>query len=94
MVVLFMFNNELVTSLLQKENRYPPAEPEKHPGLMLKLENDQLLLSGTAGDLIDLADLLVSLALSGESKGQHWHIDSLNLMDDTSKISELILLRK
>lgn len=89
-----MYNNELVSSILRKENIYPPDEPSKPFGLSLKLENNQLLLSGTAGDLIDLADLLVSLALSGEPKGQHWHIDGLNLMDNASEIPELLLLRK
>lgn len=89
-----MYNDELVTSLLRKDNIYPPDEPEKSFGLSLKLEKDRLMLSGTAGDLIDLADLLVSLALSGEAEGQHWHIDSLTLMDDSSDIPELILLRK
>ena len=89
-----MFNDKLVTAFLRSENRYPPDEPEKSFGLSLKLENDQLLLSGTASDLIDLADLLVSLSLSGEPNGQHWHIDGLSLMDDASDISELILLRK
>ena len=89
-----MYNNELVTSLLRKKGIYPPDEPGKSFGLTLKLENNQLLLSGTAGDLIDLADLLVSLALSGEAKGQHWHIDDLNLMDNTSEIPEMILFRK
>lgn len=88
-----MYNDELVTSFLMQENRYPPDEPGKHSGLSLKLENKRLLLSGTAADLIDLADLLVALALSGEAKGQHWHIDELSLMDNTSEIPELILLR-
>ena len=89
-----MYNGELVTSFLQREGIYPSAEPEKSDGLALKLEHNQMLLSGTACDLIDLADLLVSLALSGESKGQHWHVDDLTLMDNSSEISELILFRK
>lgn len=89
-----MYNSQLVTDLLRREHTYPSDESEKRVGLSLKLENNRLLLGGTAGDLIDLADLLVSLALSGESNGQHWHIDSLNLLDDTSEIPELILLRK
>ena len=89
-----MYNDELVTSLLREKNIYPPDEPEKPSGLTLELEKGCLLLSGTAGDLIDLADLLVSLALSGAPEGQHWHIDELDLMDSASQISELILLRK
>ncbi|RKI70685.1 hypothetical protein D7V91_03540 [bacterium 1xD42-67] len=89
-----MYNDELVTSFLRKEGRYPPDEPEKPFGLSVELEKGQLLLSGTAADLIGLADLLVSLALSGAPRGQHWHIDDLDLMDSDSQISELILLRK
>lgn len=89
-----MYNDELVTSLLQREGVYPPDEPTIPAGLSLKLEKDRLFLSGTAGDLIDLADLLVSLALSGENRGQHWHIDDISLMDHASEIPELILFRK
>lgn len=89
-----MYNNELVTAFLQQKGIYPTAVPEQSDGLVLKLEHNQLLLSGTACDLIGLADLLVSLALSGEPKGQHWHIDNLSLMDSSSEIPELILLRK
>ena len=87
-----MYNDELVTSFLEKEGLYP--EPSGTGGLRLRLERDRLLLSGTACDLIDLADLLVSLALSGEPRGQHWHIDGLSLLSDTSEIPELILLRE
>ncbi len=52
---------------------------------------NHLLLQGTPSDLIDLAYLLVSLAISGETRGQHWHIDELTLMDEASEIPELIL---
>ena len=55
---------------------------------------NRLLLSGSPLDLIALADLLVSLALSGENRGQHWHVDELTLLDKSSLIPELILLRK
>ena len=89
-----MNNRELVTSFLQQQGLYPQTGPTESSGLRLKMEHNQLLLSGTASDLIDLADLLVSLALSGENKGQHWHIDDLSLMDSSSEIPELILLRK
>ncbi len=50
------------------------------------------MLSGSAWDLIDLADLLLSLALD-PTPGSHWHIDSLNLMDEGSPIPELILTK-
>lgn len=89
-----MYNGEMVTSFLEKEGIYPEAERTKTGGLRLSMDKNRLLIAGTAGDLIDLADLLVSLALSGEAKGQHWHIDPLTLVDETSEIPELILLRK
>ena len=44
--------------------------------------------------MIELADLLVSLALSGKNHGQHWHVDELTLLSKDSQIPELILLRK
>ena len=52
------------------------------------------MLQGTPLDLIQLADLLVSLALSEEAPGQHWHIDQLTFMDADSDIPELILARR
>lgn len=89
-----MYNKELVATFLQEQGLYPAGEPEKPAGLHLSLQNNRLLLQGTAADLIDLADLLVSLALSGEPCGQHWHIDALSLMDERSELPELILLRR
>ncbi len=44
-------------------------------------------------DLIDLADLLVSLARFGENRGQHWHVDQGTLVSETSPVDELILER-
>ena len=51
-----MYNDEWVTSLLLQEGKYPAKELDKRGGLTLKQEGGQLLLSGTACDLIDLAD--------------------------------------
>ena len=88
-----MYNEGLVSSFLREKGRYP--EPENgEEGLRLSLDRRRLLLQGSPADLIDLADLLVALALSGEERGQHWHIDELTLMDPASEIPELILARK
>lgn len=94
MEVYDMYNSKLVSSLLKKEHLYPQMEDIKNHGLHLSIKNNQLCLQGTPEDFIDLADLLVSLAISKEAQGQHWHIDELTLMDITSKIPELILVRK
>lgn len=74
---------------------YPIAERAERTGLIVSDDgHGRLLISGAANDLIELADLLVSLALSGANRGQHWHIDDLTLMDRTSPVSELILTRR
>ena len=88
-----MYNDEPVSSFLKREGRYPKWDDLESGGLLLSLENHRLLLQGDPANLIGLADLLVSLALSGEAEGQHWHIDSLTLMDAGSEIPELILTR-
>lgn len=55
--------------------------------------NGELLIIGTADDYIELADLLVSLARSGENKSQRWHVNSMTLLDEHSEMKELILAR-
>ncbi|MCI8600469.1 MAG: hypothetical protein HFE45_02620 [Oscillospiraceae bacterium] len=88
-----MDNSELVSSFLRREGLYPEGKPGEG-GLRLSLAHRQVCLQGAPADLIGLADLLVSLALSGEAHGQHWHIDELTLMDEESEIPELALLRE
>ena len=86
-----MYNDEFVTEALRAAGRYP-ADPAPG-GLTLRVENGALQLSGNPWELSDLADLLVSLARSGENRGQHWHVDGLTLMAPQSEIGELVLLR-
>lgn len=87
-----MYNDEFVTRALTEAKLYPP-DAVAGKGIGLRLENGALHLSGNPWDLIELADLLVSLALSGENRGQHWHIDEGTLLDPNSDIHELVLLR-
>ena len=89
-----MENTKLVTACLQKRGLYPIPEPEA-AGLRLALDTQgELTLEGSPLDLIDLADLLVSLALSGEDRGQHWHLDDWTLLDEHSEITGMILTRR
>lgn len=89
-----MENTRLVTDYLEKQGLYPVPEADEE-GFTLSLDSqNRLLLSGSPLDMIELADLLVSLALSGENHGQHWHVDELTLLSGGSQIPELILLRK
>lgn len=87
-----MNNDRLVSAMLREKGLCPPGEDTPTAGLRLEPSGDRLMLSGSAWDLIDLADLLVSLALD-PTPGSHWHIDSLSLMDESSPIPELILTR-
>lgn len=88
-----MFNSELISDYLRERGDYP--EPPQTPGggLVITMESGRLIVAGDPCDLIDLADLLVSLALSGENRGQHWHVDQGTLVSEASPVGELILER-
>ena len=88
-----MFNTETVSKHLKEIGKYPHTENRTDCGLKITMENGQLIFSGGPSDLIDMADLLVSLALSGQNHGQHWHIDQLRLIAEDSPIDELVLGR-
>ena len=89
-----MYSDEVVSSFLAEKGLYPVPE-EGETGLRICVDGkNRLMIQGSPNDYIELADLLISLALSGENQGQHWHLDSLTLMDKCSEISELILVRR
>lgn len=90
-----MENKFMISSLLEKLMIYPVnKDNKKEKGIQLKIQgNDRLIIEASPDELIDLADLLVSLALSGENRGQHWHIDEHSMVSDNSEISELIVMR-
>lgn len=88
-----MFNSKIVSKYLKDTGAYPLTLSQNNSGLTISAENGQLTISGSPCDLIDIADLLVSLALSGENVGQHWHLDELTLIAEQSPIGELIIER-
>ncbi len=88
-----MYNSQIITEFLQKTDQYPDTAVLNNNGLQIELREGYLSLSGSPCELIDLADLLVSLALSGENVGQHWHVDTMTLISDKSLIPELVLSR-
>lgn len=88
-----MFNTEIVSKYLQQIGQYPHIEKEDGNGIKIMIENGCLIWAGSPCDLIDMADLFVSLALSGENNGQHCHIDTTTLVAEDSPIRELILER-
>lgn len=88
-----MLNTGTVSKHLKDVGKYPHTTNKVSCGLQITIENGQLTFSGYPSELIDMADLLVSLALSGENHGQHWHIDRMTLIADDSPIDELVLER-
>ena len=87
-------NDFIVEQFLRERGIYPEPKAGGSDGLRLRMDQECLLLRGAPDELIGLADLLVSLALSGEPQGQHWHVDSATLVDEASEIKEIILLRE
>ena len=77
-----------ITEYFEKNGLF---DSEKTSGLSIK--NDILLIEGSSRDLIELADLLTSLALE-KNEGAHIHIDDLSLLNKESSFSEIIIEKK
>ena len=88
-----MFNSKTVSKYLKDTGIYPLTSSHNDDGLTISAVKGQLIIAGSPCDLIDIADLLVSLALSGENSGQHWHLDELTLISENSPIGELVIER-
>ena len=72
-----MKNLFLIEKYLSKNGTYPQDEGGEGIVFDVNLDYNQLCISGKPSELIELADLLVSLALSGKNIGQHWHLDDV-----------------
>ena len=72
-----MKNLFLIEKYLSEKGIYPQDEGGEGIVFDVNLDYNQLCISGTPSELIELADLLVSLALSGKNIGQHWHLDDV-----------------
>ncbi len=72
-----MKNLFLIEKYLSENWKY--SQDESGDGIIFDVNTDynQLRISGTPSELIELADLLLSLALSGKNVGQHWHLDNV-----------------
>ena len=72
-----MRNLFLIEKYLSENGEYPQDEAGEGIIFDLNMDYKQLRISGTPSELIELADLLLSLALSGKNVGQHWHLDNV-----------------
>lgn len=87
-----MLNTELVSEFLKEKNLYPINDGED--GIEITSQGKRFILKASSDDLIELADLLVSLALSGKNEGQHWHIDNFNKLSPSPDCDELIIMKQ
>ena len=59
-------------------------------GLMIKKDNNTILISGTSDDLQDFIDYITKL-INEKSINSHIHLDDLTLISKSSEIKELII---
>ena len=58
-------------------------------GLLLKIEANNLIIEGNSRDLVELADILVSISKNKDNT--HIHLDELSLISNNSDIKEIII---
>lgn len=75
-----------ITDYFEKNNLF---DSDNNNGLIIKKDDSTLYINGSSRDLIELADLLTSLAL--EKSKAHVHIDDLTLLNKESDFSEVII---
>lgn len=90
-----MQNSKIVSEYLKKLNLYPTNEEPTDLGIQIFVnENKELLIKASSNDLVELSDLLISLATSKNESGNHFHIDDLTLIDEESQITDVIIEKR
>lgn len=82
-----MINNEKVSKLL--DDKYD-LKHHLAKGISVNVSNNDVVISGSRSDLVELADYIVGVALSSKDN-DHVHIDDLTLINDKSCITNLII---
>ncbi len=72
-----------------KEKGYDLKSMESD-GLILKSKNEEITITGSKRDLIELADYIVNIAIS-DNKKDHLHLDELTLINNKSIIKSMII---
>lgn len=80
-------NKNIVLDYIEKNNIVVDSNSN---GIKISKTNDEVIIKGSELDLIELADYLVSVALSDNEK-DHIHLDDLSLISNDSEIKELII---
>ena len=59
-------------------------------GLTVQKDNETIIIKGDTQDLVELADILISLAKDNDN-GAHIHLDEKTLLDDNSQYKNVII---
>ena len=62
----------------------------KSKDIMIRTNNDEVVITGNKTDLIELANYITKLANSNQEK-DHIHLDNLTIIDENSNIKNLII---
>ena len=68
-------------------------DSENTDGLSIKMENNSLIIDGNSKDLVELADILISICKE-KNKETHIHIDTTTLVNKNSEIEEIIIQKR
>lgn len=81
-----METKEIIKKYLKEKNHLK----ETGKGIDISNYKNEILIKGSELDLIELADYIISVALS-DNKQDHIHLDDLTLINKNSEIKELII---
>ena len=75
-----------ITDYFNENNLF---DSDVNNGLLLKMDSKNLIIQGNSRDLVELADVLISISKSDGNN--HVHLDDLTLINKDSSISEIII---
>ena len=65
------------------------CDSNEKDGLMISTDSNSLIIKGNSRDLVELADILISLSKSKDNN--HIHLDDLTLINKDSLIKDIII---
>ena len=75
-----------ITRYFDDNNLFDSNEKD---GLMISYDFNSLIIKGNSRDLVELADILISLSKSKDNN--HIHLDDLTLINKDSLIKDIII---
>lgn len=85
-----MIKTKQIIEKYLKETKEINIENNKSQGIIIHIENEELVIKGNKLDLIELADYIISVALS-EEEISHIHLDELTIINNSSNIKSMII---